>query len=402
MRNVKISVLVGIIAIFCIVAGGLLALRNAARKPRVVLYGIPKREAEALRTVIGDQAACTDFAADTSLYYQLRHAHKPDMLITVAGEKLNAALAEKPASATYDSALLTGVTSAIRTGVHEEGQRVSSLPLLSSHFEIDIHTEILHDTGITAIATWDDIERFATAARARRRAYIAFAGKDAATTLDLLGALTEALDGRHSYDAAAAILRTARKGEQAFNAQETARLLAIEGDAPLFSAVRLLRGWFDKGLLHPETFSFDKTTLGTFMTADLISMTFMSLNDHRAYDVSVIKPYASICVPSQRPPSVRAFTAPVLYAVPFTKQKKALALAQQLMTADTQENLSHMTGLAPVLAQCPTPDQQADDARYWVAATNAPLAGLSREAALSDAQWQELSAALARIIRFGT
>ncbi|MDE7140993.1 MAG: hypothetical protein K2O09_09630, partial [Treponemataceae bacterium] len=101
----------------------------------------------------------------------------------------------------------------------------------------------------------------------------------------------------------------------------------------------------------------------------------------------------------RRPPAhlPRRISPPFL----FRKQKKALALARQLMTADTQENLSHMTGLAPVLAQCPTPDQQADDARYWVAATNAPLAGLSREAALSDAQWQELSAVLARIIRFG-
>lgn len=401
MRNVKINVLVGIIALLCVVSGGLLASMNAARKPRIVLYGIPEREAEALRTVIGDRATCTNFAADTSLYYQLRHTRKPDMLITIAGEKLNAALAEKPTSAAYDSALLAGVTSAIRTGVHEEGQRAPSLPLLSSHFEIDIHTEILHDTGITTIATWEDIERFAAAARAQRRAYIAFAGKDAATTLDLLGALTEALDGKRSYDDAAAILRAAQKGEQAFNAQETARTLATEGDAPLFNAVRLLQGWFDKGLVHPETFTFDKTTLGTFMAADLISMTFMSLNDHRAYDVPVIKSYASVYFPSQRPPSVRAFTAPVLYVVPFTKQKKALALARQLMTADSQENLSRMTGLAPVLAQCPTPDQQADDARYWVAATNTPLAGLSREAALSDAQLQELSAALAKIIRFG-
>lgn len=401
MRNGKISVLIGVIALLCAVAGGLLALRNAARKPRVVLYGIPEREAAALRTVIGNRAECTDFAADTSLYYQLRHARKPDMLITIAGEKLNAALAEKPTSAAYDSALLAGVTSAIRTGVHEEGRLAPSLPLLSSHFEIDIHTEILHDTGITTIATWEDIERFAAAARAQRRAYIAFAGKDATTTLDLLGALTEALDGKRSYDAAAAILRAAQKGEQAFNAQETARTLATEGDAPLSNAVRLLRGWFGKGLMHPETFTFDKTTLGTFMAADLISMTFMSLNDHRDYDMPVIKSYASVYFPSQRPPSVRAFTAPVLYAVPFTKQKKALALARQLMTADTQENLSRMTGLAPVLAQCPTPDQQADDARYWVAATNTPLAGLSREAALSDAQLQELSAALAKIIRFG-
>ncbi|MDE6349501.1 MAG: hypothetical protein K2K67_00670, partial [Treponemataceae bacterium] len=169
MRNGKISVLVGVIALLCAVAGGLLALRNAARKPRVVLYGIPEREAAALRTVIGDRAECTDFAADTSLYYQLRHARKPDMLITVAGEKLNAALAEKPASAAYDSALLTGVTSAIRAGVHEEGLRAPSLPLLSSHFEIDIHTEILHDTGITKIGPWDDIERFAAEAREQRR-----------------------------------------------------------------------------------------------------------------------------------------------------------------------------------------------------------------------------------------
>ena len=63
--------------------------------------------------------------------------------------------------------------------------------------------------------------------------------------------------------------------------------------------------------------------------------------------------------------------------------------------------MSRATGLAPVFAQCRTPDRQADDVRYWVAATNAPLAGLSREVALSKKQKDELAQDLAAKIKFG-
>ena len=50
---------------------------------------------------------------------------------------------------------------------------------------------------------------------------------------------------------------------------------------------------------------------------------------------------------------------------PDAKQRRA--------AEEGQEKLCAQTGFAPVLAQCKTVDRQADDARYWVAATNPPL-----------------------------
>ena len=41
-----------------------------------------------------------------------------------------------------------------------------------------------------------------------------------------------------------------------------------------------------------------------------------------------------------------------------------------------QGKLADDTGLVPVLANCHVPDHQADDIRYWIAATNAPLVPL--------------------------
>ena len=83
------------------------------------------------------------------------------------------------------------------------------------------------------------------------------------------------------------------------------------------------------------------------------------------------------------------------------KSKDAETLVSHLVQKEYQEDLSRASGLAPVLAQCRTPDKQADDARYWIAATTAPLAGLSSEVYLSKEQKTKLSAEIAAKIRYG-
>lgn len=384
---------------------GICFFRESTRLPRITFYGIPAQEATALQAAIGDGATYATFGTDTSLYYQLRHQKKPDILITTSGEKLTNALEQASKAAAYNADVLNGMTSSVRSSAKLQDEKVRALPLLSSHFEIDINTDMLRQTNTQTIATWEEIERFASVAKEQLGTTIAFAGKDGATTLDTLGALAEAFGGKKNYSAAVHLISDAASHAQErgsmFNGDDLAHKLAAEGDAPLYDAVQLLKKWYKSGLLNPEVFAFDTQTLSAYMAANMISVAFMSLDDHRALEVSVIKPYSSIYFPSNYPASTRSFTAPIIYAVPFSKNKKARALAEHLITTDAQENLSRATGLAPVLAQCRTPDRQADDARFWVAATNAPLAGLSKEVSLSDAQLNELGVALGTLIRFG-
>ena len=65
---------------------------------------------------------------------------------------------------------------------------------------------------------------------------------------------------------------------------------------------------------------------------------------------------------------------------------------RNLTLEEIQENLSRGTGVAPVLAQCRTPDKQANDARYWIAATTTPLPGLANEVYLTAEQKKVITA----------
>ena len=71
-----------------------------------------------------------------------------------------------------------------------------------------------------------------------------------------------------------------------------------------------------------------------------------------------------------------------------------------MISKEGQEKLCAQTGFAPVLAQCKTVDRQADDARYWVAATNPPLQGLSRDITLTAEQKEDLSKSIQAAVRF--
>jgi hypothetical protein len=122
-----------------------------------------------------------------------------------------------------------------------------------------------------------------------------------------------------------------------------------------------------------------------FMENAQCAAVIMPLSFHRTIPVRFLDKYPeSICFPSQIRASERGLTAPVLYAIPLAKNKKKQSAAHDLSslleTPLTQGKLSSRSGLAPALGRAETPDIQADDVRFWVASTNAPLANLSNAA----------------------
>ena len=59
-----------------------------------------------------------------------------------------------------------------------------------------------------------------------------------------------------------------------------------------------------------------------------------------------------------------------------------------MLSQSFQTKLSFNTGLAPVNAQCQTPDILSDDVRFFTAATNAPLTPLG-QAVFADEKTME-------------
>ena len=400
--KVRLFIVAGII--LAVILTGICFVVSLTKAPVIAFYGLPEREVAAIQTVIGDNVTYLSFGTDTSLYYQVRNGKKPDVIITPSGVKLQAAKAHVAKNVSLPESLFDGMTSSIRNTIQKtDAGKIVTAPLLSSHFEIDIQMDLFRQSDVKTIATWQDIEAFVKTTNHTKNARMAFAGKDPDTFFDLLGALAEALSGKNSYGAAVNLVKAEMEDnalrERAFNANALAEQLATQADSPLYDAIACLRRWYKEDLINKESFSMDRDALVGYMRAQLASVVFMSLSDYRSIAYDVVSSYTSIYFPSEIIASGRSFTAPVIHAVCLTKNRKAAKIIAQLTASEAQAALTRASGLAPVLANCPTPDRQAEDARYWVAATNTPLAGLSQDIDLSADQKKALAIALSTLIQ---
>ncbi len=403
-KSQKYIVMIGIVAALLAVSGSLFAVKKF-RKPLVAFYRIPEQNIPFIKSMLENQAVFKEYDNSVSLFSQLQEGRKPDILLTTSGQPLKTAESLAPKNTSVPTALLGDITTSIRTATSKsQGGDFKSLPLLSSHFEIDVNVRKMRRTNIKNINTWDDIARFIRESKEKNNDMgLVFAGKDGSVMLDLVSAMAEALSGKPAYDAAIKIIQDtiAEYGEKekALNMDDIAARLGQSPNAPLYDALQFLRTWVQERLIAADSFNMDKQTVGAFMQNNLASVVIMSLADHRSINHDAIEPFVSVYFPSELSADRRHFIAPVFYAVPFSKNAKGMALIAKLISPESQESLSYATGLAPVLARCRTPDKQADDARYWIAATNEPLPGLSRETTLSDEQLQSLGIALSALIR---
>ena len=334
------------------------------------------------------------FDGDELLSSQMNFIKKPALLITSSGtsELFAAEKAEDGGIITAD--ILDGMTSSMRESTvfgGESGKSVVSVPMLVNFFGIEIDYTDFRNSGMEKIETWEDIVEFARRQKARGTEYpVAFAGKDPSTVLDLMGALTEALsrNGTADYEKAKSLLRV--RSEEKFNAARIAQKLCDADDAPFYDAVKFLKSLKNDNLIPPNVFSLTKNDINAFIQARIVKVAFMSLDDHRATNQKSIARFSTIYFPSRTSPADRRFTANVIKAIPMANRSDVKEIISALVSTETQEKMSRQTGLAPVLARCRTPDKQASETRRWVAATNAPLPGLSKDCALTNAEQRQV------------
>ena len=378
-------------------------------KPVIGFYGIDPATQNAICTVIenwsgeknGSKFKFKTLDSAKTLESQLFLGTKPELLFTTSGSSVKIAAHSASKNAALTSELLAKMASSFR-GAAISGKKngtVAALPLVCGHFEISVNTTAFRNSGMKAIATWDDIEKFLKIQKKSLSNPLIFAGKDPEVFLDLLGALTEALDGAEEYEKACALIEEAK--EKKWKASALAEELCGSYNAPLYTAAKKLSEWFTQGLLSRDCFNLTGKDVNAFLKAKLSSVVFMPLYAHRTVEQDAIKRFSTIYFPSERSPGTRKFTGEIIYGVPQKKNSLNSRLALYLASEAGQEELSRATGLAPVFAQCRTPDRQADDVRYWIAATNTPLAGLSRESDLTQKQKTELAQELAAKIKTG-
>lgn len=337
------------------------------------------------------------FNSDSDISKQIKK-NKIDLIIAPAGYAVKKAANLADEGCAYPSEKLSEMFSSMQQSIIVKDGKNKALPLIFDNFEINIEKSAFYMSGMPSIATWEDIERFSSIQKNKIDYPISFAGADYNCLLDLLGALGEAFEGEAAYTKAADIL-SLQASLSTFDAKEVADKLFIVPDAPLAYSLYYLRKLVEKGYVTPASQYLRHSDINSYIQQRVTNLFFTKLSVHRTYDVKAIDRYSSIFVPSKTIPENRHFTATITYAVPVnSKNKNINPLIEYLLSTKVQGELSEMTGLAPVLANCPTPDQQSDDARYWVAATSTPLAGLSHEAELTDTQKEALRDAILGLI----
>lgn len=402
-KKTIVSITASVIAV--ILSATIIASLCANRKPVIAFYDLNDSTENAVKTVLGEDFSYITLNTHTALSYQVKKA-KAAAVFTKGTANVASAKELAAKKAVLPQSAVSGMTSSIRSLASPvQNGTISALPLLNDHLEVNVDTRLLSSTKypMPNAPSWNDLTKFALAASQKNQnPAIVFAGKESDSLIDILGALSESLEGRSAYDTAVKLIlmeiEKAASEKRSLNGTALADVLAASPTSPLFSAAQMISSWRKQKILYPDVFSLTSENLDTLMEMNLASLVIMPLSIHRTIGQQTIQHYTSIYLPSYNPASNRFFTAAVVYAVPLSANKKMLSALESLSSVQTQEKLSRASGLAPVLAQCRTPDRQADNVRYWVAASNTPVCGLSREVPLTSREKDELAAALKSLI----
>lgn len=275
---------------------------------------------------------------------QLTSRPKPDLLICPAGLAADKAvtLAQKN-KAGVSLEHLSSLPSFVAESAYTKDQKAFALPLLIDHFELAVNRG---NNGNPELL---------------------LAGGNPQILVAFVGAIAESQFG-----------------------QEAAKQLILDcqelkaQDIPLIHEIaKILANAISQGHLPQQALNMNQEELSFYMEKSAPNHVFMPLSFHRLLPLEPLKKYDSRFLPSSNE-AQRAFTAPIYFGIPLSGKKRGNStlegLFAQLTSIEGQGFLSQETGLAPVHSSAPTPDIQADDVRYWVAATNPPLPALSHAA----------------------
>ena len=417
----SLIIIISSVALVLLVAGILIMVNSKNFKPqvRVAYYELTDGQKKAITTQlqslttnkgIKPSYTFTDLDPAAPLLSQLKNRY--DVVFTPLGKNATTVVSSISKKNEEKVSLPQSVLDGATISVHQEALQnadgtIAALPLLLDHYEIDIDRTVLNQCGIKTIASWHDIEAFAFAAQKYIKSPIVFAGGDYDTFLGIFGALVESFSGKQAYETAVSTLTKAmddaEKNKITLNGADYDTLikqLSETANAPFYNAVQIMARWQRLGLLNQETFHMTKADVSAFMEAKNAAIVFMTLAQHRDVEHNTIERYSSIYYPSEQSATLRFFSAPVISGVPLTKNKNMQSVVAKLASSDIQEQLSRDSGLAPIQANCRVADHQADDVRYWIAATNAPVAPLGKAVFTDAASEKAFADQLASYVRF--
>lgn len=274
--------------------------------------------------------------------------------------------------------------------------QIPFVPILFDFYQIDVNYQAFKEEGIN-INTWDDFSKFLNARIPQNPAPLFFAGNDEKNFLAICGMLAEALSSnndapqkyedfcRNLYNACKSDFKTQDSNsslEQNLNQNSNNQNLraVLENECVpngfLYEALKQIALLIKNKNLSSSTFHLSPQELNFYLENSLSVSAFLTLSEHRKIDRKIIGQYSSIYCPSTQDRISRKFVAPCICTASLKaplKNKAEIQKELNLLSNLKQTELSTKTGLCPVQKNSSVADHQADDVRYWIAASDGPL-----------------------------
>lgn len=371
-----------------LVAGAFTAIGIASYKPTIAFYNVSEKVQNAiieqLKTMpLGKKGKAVSYNVITldnsvSLSSQNKSLKKVQMLFATMDMDVED-FARSRAAVPQKTSLLNGMPSSTKTTAISDDENLYAVPLLYDFYQIDVNRQDFYDSNIKSIDVWSDLTSFFADTISKktindsREGPFCFNGGEADQFLDILGCLIEATDGADEL----------KKIEQDFYSVSklegndlTDALLTICKKYQNLEAISILRELYNNSYVSKSVFTYKNQDAIFFVNNEMSNSIALKLSEHRSISNKVINDFSSIYFPATKPTAIRSFCAPTVCGIGL-KKKKSVETAMNLLSSSRQSELCMKTGLAPVQSSCSVPDKQADDVRFWLAASNGPIMPLS-------------------------
>ncbi len=270
---------------------------------------------------------------------------------------------EGPVAKSIDLALAEGYPSSILSSLKlgGNGDSVKILPFLYDFYELDVNYPLYKKSGMKSLDVWIDLAETGYRELQLTKAPVILPAADDRELLNIMGLIAEAHSGYEAYD----------KMLEDFDLET-----ALAYGNPLAQAVGEVKGLLQHGIIPYDSLKFTADDVLFYLDYQLAGITFTKLSQHRKITNKVVNNYTSIYCPSKVFTSDRKFAADQ-YSISLIKKNKTTELLLKNLTDSLQTQLATKTGLAPVQKNCAVPDHQADDVRFWLAASKGPVMPLA-------------------------